>query len=481
MRGRLAWLALIVCAALVAGDSLADALAARQFGSALRIVDSMLKTNPGDLRLWTARGIALDGLGRHKEGLASFDRALKLQPSFLPALKAASEAAYRWRDTRAGSYLNRLLRVEPASEPAHAMIAVLAFEAGDCTRAVSHFERSLNQTRGNDIAASQYGHCLLQTGRAEEAVQLFAELVAGVPANMSLGYNLAVAQLQHNQPEAAISTLTARGADLDAGALNLLAAAQAASGRTAEAVTTLRRAIQSNPADERNYLDLAALCQRDGALSLAIDFLNEGLSRVPASGRLYASRGVVYAHMGETEKAELDFERAASLEPEEAYAAAGLSVLFSETGRAEGAAKLLRQKLDRSPDDPVLSSLFADALIRDGAQPGQPEFEESRQALLRAIRVRPRMARAHAALGKLYLREGNTAAAVQALTKALEIDPANRPALSQLVAALRKAGRNRESAEAAERLRRQYEKDLELETARQRVRIASEGAAPLAR
>ncbi len=477
MRGRLAWVALIVCAALHAGDSLAGALAAGQFGSALRIVDSMLKTSPTDSRLWTARGIALDGLGRHKESLTSFDQALKLQPSFVPALKAASEAAYRSRDPRAGGYLNRLLRLEPASEPAHAMVAVLAFESGDCTRAVSHFERSLNQTRGNEIAASQYGHCLLQIGRSGEAARLFADLVARAPANLSLRYNLAVAHLQHNQPEAAISTLTAREADLDAGALNLLAAAQAAAGRTAEATATLRRAVQRNPLDERNYLDLAALCQRDGALSLAVDFLNAGLRRIPASGSLYAFRGVVHAQMGETGKAELDFERAASLEPEQAYATAGLSVLFSETGRAEGAAKLLRQKLARSPDDAVLSSLFADALIRDGAQPGQPEFEESRQALLSAVRLRPRLARAHAALGKLYLREGNTTAAVESLTKALDIDPANRPALSQLVAAFRKAGRNRESAEAAERLRRQYEKDLELETTRQRVRIATEGGA----
>ncbi len=458
---------------LKAADSLTDALANRRFDAALVLVDSMLKAHPGDVRLWTARGIALDGLGRHKESWSSFDRALGIQPSFVPALKVASEAAYRARDSRAGSYLERLLREEPASEPAHAMAAVLDFESGNCKSAAAHFERSSSQVRGNRIASSQFGHCLLQLGRPKEASRLFADLVALAPADAAVRYNLAVAQLQDGQPAEAISTLSARADALDAGSLSLLATAQAADGRTAEAVRTLRTAAQRNPQEERNYLDLAILCQRDGALTLAVEFLDAGLRRLPDSGRLYAARGVVRSQLGEMEKAEEDLEHAALLEPEQAYAAAGLSVLFTETGRAEGAARLLRRKLARSRNDPNLNCLLADALMRDGAQPGQPEFEEARQALLRAIGGRPGFARAHAALGKLRLREGNAEAAAKELGKALELDSQNRTALSHLSTALRKMGRTREAAEVAERLRRQYEKDLESEGTRPRVRIGS--------
>jgi tetratricopeptide (TPR) repeat protein len=115
---------------------------------------------------------------------------------------------------------------------------------------------------------------------------------------------------------------------------------------------------------------------------------------------------VILAQLGELDRSEADFERAGSLEPDQTYSAAGLSVLFSETGRAEGAVKLLRGRLAAAPDDPVLNYLLADALLREGAQPGQPEFADAERALLRSVRIKPDFARALAALGKVYLRAG---------------------------------------------------------------------------
>lgn len=453
-------------------DSLAVLLAERRFADALKTADSLLKNHPRDPRLWTARGIALSGLNRPKEGIASFDRALRIQPSFAAALQAASETAYRSRDSRAAAYLQKLLTVEPASEPAHAMAAVLAFEKDDCGNAVAHFTRSPGQMRGNDLASSQFGHCLLELGRPEDAARVFEQQIANTSANGYARYNLAVAQLQEGNAEKAIETLAPLGESPDSDALNLLAAAQAAAGRTQEALGTLRKAAGAAPQDERNYLDLALLCQKSGAPGAAVEFLDAGLRRLPRSARLYATRGVLWAQLGELDKAEADFERAGFLEPDEAYASAGLSVLFTETGRADGAAALLRRKLARAPDDPTLNCVLADALIREGIQPDQPEFSEARQALLRATRARPNFARAHATLGKLYLRENKVAEAIRELELALRLDPANRPALNQLSVALRKAGRRMEADAVSERLRRQYERDLEAEAVRQRVRLA---------
>lgn len=468
----------IFCAGLfaspvISADSLATLLTERRFADALQTADSLLRNSPQDPRLWTARGIALSGLDRLQEGLASFDQALKIQPSFIAALQAASETAYRSRDSRAVVYLQKLLRLAPASEPAHAMAAVLAFEKGDCRSAVEHFTMSPGQVRGNELASSQFGHCLLKLGRPEEAVPVLERQITNAPANANLRYNLAVAQVQAGNPDKAVETLAPlAGESADSDTLNLLASAQAGAGRTQEALDTLRRAARVAPRDERNYLDLAILCQRSDAPGAAIEFLDAGLRRLPLSARLYAARGVLRAHLGELEKAEADFERAGSLEPDEAYAAVGLSVLFTETGRAEGASALLRRKLAQSPDDPALNCVLADALIREGTQPDQPEFSEAREALLRAIRARPNFARAHATLGKLYLRENKPLEAIRELELAIRVDPANRPALNQLSVALRKVGRRTEADAVSERLRKQYEQDLETEAARQRVRVA---------
>lgn len=455
-------------------DSLADLLAMKRFAEALTAVTILIKSNPTDPRLWTVRGIALTGLNKIEDAFASYDRALKIQPSFLPALRAASETAYSSRHKRAKSYLQRLVQADPKSEPAHAMAAVLAFEARDCRAAVTHFRSSSSEISGNEVAVAQFGHCLLDLGAVEETVQTFQQQLESTPDNTRVRYNLAVAQLRSANPASAIMTLAPLSDSRDSDVLSLLAAVQDSAGHTEDAIATLRTAVAIAPQDERHYLDLAALYQKSALLPQAVEFLDVGLRRVPQSARLFAMRGVVLAQIGELEKAEADFEQAGSLEPDQTYSAAGLSVLFSETGRSEGAAKLLRQKLAQSPNDAALNCILADALLREGARPGQAEFVEARTALLRAVRARPNLARARASLGKIYLREDKALEAIQELNLALELDPANRPALSQLSAALRKAGRQKEAAVTAERLRRQYERDLQAESVRKRIRLAPE-------
>lgn len=470
MRLSLVFATLLLAVALGAADSLADALAGGRFQDALEMADSLLQTNPRDPRLWTARGLALGGLGRRQDSLASLDRALQIDPNFVPALQGASETTYRSRDKRAATYLEKLLRREPANETAHAMAAVLAFEARDCPAAVGHFEQSRRQVESNELASSQFGHCLLQLGRAEQAVKIFERL----PSSSNNRYNLAVAQLQARRPADAVATLQPLAAAGDAEAVNLLAAAQAAEGHLESAIASLRRAAQLSPQDERNYLDLAVLCQKHEALGLAGEILDAGLRRLPGSARLHAMRGVLHAQLAELDQASAAFEQAARLQPDQAYASMGLSVLLGQTGRLEGAARLLREKLAQAPGDATLNYLLADALLREGVAPHQPEFAEAREALRRAIRAQPDFAKARATLGKIYMREGDAERAVQELETALRYDPDNRPALSQLLAALRKLGRDEEASAVAARLRRQYEQDLEADAIRQRVRIITE-------
>jgi len=463
---------LLLCLPGAAADSLASALSTGRFQDALRMADSLLKSHPRDARLWTAKGLALSGLARDKESIASFDRALQLDQNFLPALKGASEAAYRSRDPRAATYLGSLLRLEPTSGAGHAMAAVLAFEANDCRGAVEHFEKSRGQVSGNDLASSQFGHCLLELGRPEEAVRVFESLLLSNPAHSNARYNLAVAQLQARQPAAAITTLGPLFSSIDPGMLNLLAAAQVAAGKIEAAISSLRQAARMDPRDERNYLDLAILCQKHDSLDVAREVLDVGLRNIPASARLHAMRGALYAQMAEFDKATADFDRAAELQPDQAYASMGLSVLLSQTGRVEGATKLLREKLAFAPHDPTLNYLLADSLLREGVTPQLPGFSDARDALQRAIRAKPDFARAHAALGTLYLRQGDAGRAAQELETALRLDPDSRVALSQLMTAWRKMGREQEATAVANRLRLQYEKDLQVDSLRQRIRIA---------
>ena len=444
----------LVCVALGVQADLGQAFREGRYDTALAIADRMLKERPRDPMLWTARGMALAGLRRQGDSLASFDKALTIAPGYVPALKGAAQAAYRAASPRAGAYLDRLLELTPEDATAHAMAGALAFEARRCAGAIRHFERGGEAVEGSEVAISQYGACLLESGRAAESVPLFERALRRFPESRDLRFNLALSQMQAKQPEAASASLAPLVASgrADAGTLNLLAAAQDAAGQLAQAIRSLERAVQLAPGDERNYMDLATLSLEHENASLAVEYADAGLRRLPGSARLYTVRGIARAQTGQIDAAEADFDLAARLSPDQAYASVAMSVLYRQRDELDKAAALLRDKLRGAPNDPTLNYLLADSLLRIGVEPGEPRFEEARDALQRALKAKPEESKALARLGKLYLKEGRVPEAVQTLERAVRIDPMDRMALNQLLISLRRAGRSEQASLVAKRL-----------------------------
>ena len=79
----------------------------QRFTDVLRLVDARLAAQPRDVRLLTIRGIALERLNRLPESLTTFERALAVDPQSLPALKGATEVAYRVRSPKAARLVNQ--------------------------------------------------------------------------------------------------------------------------------------------------------------------------------------------------------------------------------------------------------------------------------------------------------------------------------------------------------------------------------------
>ena len=403
--------------------------------------------------------MALDGLDRPKESIASFEKALQFSPQFLPALKGAAEAGYRAHDARAATMLDRLLRLEPDNAVAHAMAGVLAYEARDCRSAVGHFEHARTQTESNEQANLFYAACLLVVQRPLDAIPLFERLSAMHPENAGFRFNLARAQLLARNPEAAIRTLQAAPGAPGAEALSLLASAEASAGHLESAVSHWRKAAEIAPADEQNYVDLAALYLQRNAMEDAAAAVETGLRNVPKSARLYSIRGIIRAQAGRSDDAAADFDRANRLDADEQYGAAGLGVLYSETDRGDAAIKVLRQRLRKSPDDATLNYLLAQVLMHENPEPDTAQFAEARGALVKSIRSKPDFARAHTLLGKMHMRSEENTKAVEEFRLAVKYDPGDRTALSQFAIALRRLGRNDEAIPVLQRLRQLVNED----------------------
>jgi tetratricopeptide (TPR) repeat protein len=422
--------------------------------------------------------MALTSLGQTREGLKAFHQAFALDPNYVAALEAAAQIEYNAGRPEARGLLEKIVRLEPQDQTAHAMLGALAFKRKDCGTAITHFDKSPEAISNNHLALAEFGACLVRANRAGDAIQVFRRLEQVQPNDWHSRYNLGLVQFLAHQYTEAIQTLQplTEGASPNAGALNLLAAVYEANQQTPQAVAALQRASQLAPHEVNNYLDIAALCLDHGAFQVGVDVLTAALKMVPDSPPLYIERGVLYVQMGQFNEADADFQKASILEPAQnlSIAARGISLVQrNELGRS---LETVRERLKKAPNDPILNYLLAEVLIRKGIRPGTPEFQEARDAAQRAVHSKPDFALAYDVLSVLYVRAGQTSQAAAASRLALKADPNDSAAVYHLIVCSRKEGDTRELAQLVEKLAEMSKAAREQTAAVNRYKLVEETA-----
>jgi tetratricopeptide (TPR) repeat protein len=454
-----------------ARHAVAVAVSSHQNGQALTLLEPLLKAHPEDPSLWTLRGMALDSPEQTKESIDSFDKALAIDKSYLPALKGASQTAYLRGDLRASQYVQRLLAVAPANEVANAMAAAIAYDAKDCAGSILYFERSGDEVVRNSSALAEFADCLSRQERWSQARQVLARGLQLHPQSVQIKYNLALVQMRDHHPTEAIQVLEPLSGAKDSQLLNLLASGYAQANRPDDAFRTLEDAILISPTDETNYLDLAILCLEHNQENRSVVAASAGISRIPKAATLYLIRGVAYAQLADYENAEKDFTVAARIDPNQSHSTIAMSMLYSDRNQVDKEKALLVQQLKTTPNDAVANYLMADILFREGAEPGQPQFEEARTDLARSLAAQPDSAEAQILMGTLYQQEDKLPEALDHFNLALKVEPDNRSALDHELMLLRKLHRNSEAKAIGEHLKLLLNSQVQRERGATQVRL----------
>jgi tetratricopeptide (TPR) repeat protein len=456
---------------------IASALRSKQFEKALKLLQPALHESPTNPQLWTLQGLAFSGKGDEKKALVSFQGALKIAPDYVPALEGAAQLEYEAGSAGALPLLQHVLRLRPNDPTSHAMLAVLAYQKGDCSGAVEHFAQSGSLVESQPGALQQYGVCLVKLRQMNQAITVFEKALDKNSADRRVRYQLAAVQLIAEHSEEAIDTLAPllQATSVDIRTLQLAAAADEANGDTRNAVRLLRQAIVTDPRDVDLYLDFANISIDHQSFQVGIDVINSGIGVQPGAAALYVARGVLYVQLAQYDEAEADFEKANFLDPAQAMGsvAQGLkAVQQNDLGRALAT---VRSKLAKRPNDPILLYLQADILSQKGANSGSPEFEAALRSAKRAVSLQPNLGAAHAVMAKLYLQAGRNQAAAQESRKALESDPKNQTALYHLIQALRKTGEKDELPGLLKRLADLRAEATRQERERNRYKLVEEG------
>ena len=457
-------------------DILPSLLRQHRYADALSFALAQLRNQPNDSALWLNRGLAERGLGQTTLSLESIRHALQLNPANITAAEAGAQIAYGTHDANVNYFLDQVLRLEPDSQPAHAMVGVLALEQKSCPSAIEHLRKSGDLARHDSSVQRRLATCMEQQNDMAGALSLMTALHNIEPGDQGTTLQLALLDMNTSHFAETIALLNPLRTSLDANELGLLADAYNGMDDTFNAVNTYRAAIQLAPADDSFYLNLAVLSMDHQSPEVALGVINAGIAKIPSSPRLLVLRGTIYAQVGKNELAQSDFERADQLDPKSIYGTLGLGVLLREESNLDQAQNILEAKLAHRPNDPVLNFMLADTLIRKGSDPGDPGFSRAVALLQQSIERDPGLAQSHALLGKLLLKEGSTVKAVIQLEAAVRLQSTDRTALNQLLTAYRRLGRNEDADRTNAILAHAVSSDRAQETVRNRTHLTLESA-----
>jgi len=423
--------------------SIEAALRAQQYEQALQLARAETQRSSKNAKVWTLEGIALSSLGRDREAIAAYKRALAISPDFLAALEGAAQLQYKAGSREAVPLLDHILKLLPGDPTSHAMLAVLFYKKHDCATAVGHFGDSKEVISSQPVALAEYGSCLMDLQQPEDAIPVFQQILTLQPDDAHARYNLAVVQLTAHHGKDALDTLqpllTANQPDADV--LDLASAAYEETEDTPHAVGVLRQAIIASPKNARYYLDFAAICLTHESFQVGIDMVNAGLGQLPDSAALYVARGILYVQMAQYEKGEADFETANRLDPRETSASVAQGLAQMQESKLPQALATVQAQLKQHPKDSFLYYLVAQVITQNGAPAGSPQFKQAVEAASRAVQLKPDFVLARDVLGNLYLKAGQFDLAIEQSRRALQDNPSDETALYHLIQALQKSGK----------------------------------------
>jgi len=497
--------------------------------AAVRQLDEASAPPPDDPEQAYLLGTDYLWLGKHEAAERLFARVIEARP--LPQTRVL--VGRTWRDAgaygRARAELGAALREDPAVRRAHYYLGMTILADPDAgprrlESAIAEFRAELELAPEDALANDQLGRCLLDAGRPAEALPVFEAAVRAEPRARHL-YGVGRAQLALDRPAEAVASLRralerageqSASPDLLQKVHYQLGLALRKTGANEEATTHLAEARRhaassASPGDPSRADDtspLAALSrgQRDELgrrlrASLARACFNLGVLQAqgkdggtverftraaafferaagidPEFPQLQASLGVALFNAGRFADAVPPLGRAVAASPGDAGLRRMLALSWLNTEEWSKAVPLLEADPDRATN-PSLQLAHGLALVRSGraaeaerllagllAGPGesaalhvllgeayarQGEHAAAVASVERALRLDPAVAEAHATLALVYEEQGRLGEAEQALRAELRARPAHVPSLRRLGTLLLARG---EAAEAAERL-----------------------------
>ena len=403
------------------------------------------------------QGRVADAIGKAEEAYRKYEAALKAKPDLVEALAAEGLVWISRNDkARAQEKLDAALKVPvegltPVEEEA---IGGLALALGDREKARAAFARALQKDPDDPIAHSGMGKALAAQGDLGGARKEMETALGQLDSDASLYFEYGSLLRRMGHSDAALESfrkavkidskdpryrarlgglLVERGEmaeaeqqlrqavllnDRQAEALYFLARVVAARKNLSEAVDLGKRAVEIEPDNPEFLYHLGLIYEQGQQIRSAIDLYTRAIARSDKNPDAYEHLGMTLMVENRFIDAVKAFRRAAELDPKRARIWARVGDAEQQAGDLDSAIRDFQRALSQ---DPNLQGVWTKLGIAYKDKDCRGCRTKAVDALERAIRVDPADATAHHELGYMFKDDGRRREAIKEFRRYLEL------------------------------------------------------------
>jgi len=287
---------------------------------------------------------------------------------------------------------------------------------------------------------------LAYAGIADATLLLYDEKKDSFLAQKALGAAQQAQRLNDNLPEVHFS----------------LGKVYNASGRTAEAIIELKRALELAPNSDDGYRALGKVYLTVGQKEQALQAYQKAVDINPYYWVNYNSLGQAYSELGEYDKALVALRHVVELEPQNSFGYLNVGIVYFQQGKYEESIPYFQKSLEIQPADKTYSALGAAYFYLKRYNDSVPMFEKAVQMSPNEEQFTGNLADAYRWSGQREKANATYDKAIALAYKDLAVNPRNSDTMGSLALYYSKKGMTAEALNFIKRARSINKEDVGL-------------------
>ncbi|MBL8379803.1 MAG: PEP-CTERM system TPR-repeat protein PrsT [Burkholderiales bacterium] len=338
----------------------------RSYEKALSSLTQLEKKRPRDAMVQNLRGRILLAAGKTADARRSFENAVALSPSFLPAAMSLAELDIAQdKGADALARLEKVLAAEPRHVPA--MLALAGLKAAQKSPAAeieALIQKAVEASPADPAPRLALVRHLIDAGDKRRALSAAQNAYAAMPSSADIASLLGQAQIvagEFNQALVTFGKMAAAESTAMGGHMGMADAHEAA-GNNSGAIESLQKALRANPGFVPAQLRIVAIYVRTGRAPDALAFARNLQREQPRSSQGFVLEGEVRLVTKELAEAEAAFRSAMKI-ADTSETAIKLFAVMGAQGKLAAADQFALARIKEFPNDTVFRRFVAESAI----------------------------------------------------------------------------------------------------------------------